>query len=225
VTADGDPEAPDTDSSQPDQTTSPRRSIGELARQRNVGIGTVVAVAALAALVVWLVVESGRSSSSSQPTTSSATTSTANAPPSGVKPMGPLIVTRSTLSSLQSSLGHSIYWAGPRPRQRYELTETAGGYTFIRYLPASLAAGAAYAGLVVATYPMSNAYSATDHVANLPDVEKVGLPGGGVAAFPKKTPTTVFLAFPGVDAQVEVYHPSPDQVRKLVTGGKVVPVG
>ena len=48
--------------------------------------------------------------------------------------------------------------------------------------------------------------------------------GGGVAAISAARPTSEYVAFPGVDYQIEIYDPDPAVVRRLATGGDVKPV-
>jgi hypothetical protein len=49
--------------------------------------------------------------------------------------------------------------------------------------------------------------------------------GGGTAFYRSSRPTNVFLAFPGQNAQVEVYSPTSGAARALVTAGAIAPVG
>jgi len=41
----------------------------------------------------------------------------------------------------------------------------------------------------------------------------------------KARPTSAYLAFPGSDFQIEVYHPSAARALRLATSGQVAPVG
>ena len=47
---------------------------------------------------------------------------------------------------------------------------------------------------------------------------------GGVAFYSRKAPTSVYLAYPGSDVQVEVYDPWAPGARRLVRSGAVAPV-
>ncbi len=49
--------------------------------------------------------------------------------------------------------------------------------------------------------------------------------GGGFAFVDKNHPTSVYLAYPGSNFQIEVFDPNPSVARRLVTSGKIVPVG
>ena len=142
-----------------------------------------------------------------------------------VRAAGPKAVSRDGLASLAASLGHPIYWVGPRAKTTYELTQTPEGRTFIRYLPKGVRVGGKRPFLTVGTYPLAGAYAVTQALSKSPDNVTIRLPGGGIAAYAKKSPTNVHLAYPGIDVQVEVYDPSASVPRKLVADGKVVPVG
>ena len=51
------------------------------------------------------------------------------------------------------------------------------------------------------------------------------LDGGGVAVFPEAPGTkNVYVAYPGVDYQVEVFDPVPGAARRLVEAGRIAPV-
>ena len=49
-------------------------------------------------------------------------------------------------------------------------------------------------------------------------------PGGGLAIWSKKRPTSVYLAYPGSDYLVEVFDPSAERARELVLSGEVAPI-
>jgi hypothetical protein len=139
---------------------------------------------------------------------------------------GPTAVSPEQLKVLAASVGHPIYWVGARPSFTYELTQTPEGQTYIRYLPKGVAVGAKeQAYLTVATYPMANAFAVTQGTGKGPGVVTLTIPGDGVAIYNKTTPTNVHLAYPGVDAQVEIYDISPKVPPKLAESGQVVPVG
>ena len=54
---------------------------------------------------------------------------------------------------------------------------------------------------------------------------QVPVTGGGIAFYSKSAPTSVYVAYPGSNVQIEVYDPSAAQAAQLVTSGKIVPVG
>jgi hypothetical protein len=139
---------------------------------------------------------------------------------------GPRAVSADQLRAQATSLGHPIYWAGTRANTTYELWQTSKGYTYIRYLPKGAQVGSGGGRyLIVASYPMKNAFTITRKSAEKSkDTVSIKLPDGGIAAYAKQHATNVYVAYPGVNVQVEVYDPSAGVTRKLVASGQVVPV-
>jgi hypothetical protein len=138
---------------------------------------------------------------------------------------GPVAVSPAELRSLATSLGHPIYWAGPRANTTYELWQTARGYTYVRYLPKGVAVGDKGSYLIVGSYPMKNAFKVTrDSSAKGKSTIRRRIPDGGIAAYTKKHATNVYVAYPGVNVQIEVYDPSASLTPKLVASGQIVPV-
>jgi len=132
----------------------------------------------------------------------------------------------SELTRLSGSLGHPVFWAGPERGSTYELSRTKDGRVFIRYLPSGVKSGDARPKfLAIGTYPQAKAFATLKATAKKQGVPTIGLRGGGLAFVDKTHPTSVYVAYPGSDYQIEVYDPSPARARKLVVSGKLVPVG
>lgn len=178
-----------------------------LTRRPRVRAGAVIALALLAAFIVWLVVLDRDSST------------TPAVPRAGAVP-----VSRSGLKTLAHAVGRPIYWAGPMRGFTYELTKTSDERVYIRYLPAGVAVGTNKPYLTIGTYPVQNAFAATDETSRQPDSVRMAIDKGGVAFYSKSSPTNVYVAYPGSDYQVEVYDPAPERARKLVASGRVRPV-
>jgi hypothetical protein len=127
------------------------------------------------------------------------------------------------LARLSSELGRPIYWAGAAPGSTYELTRTLDGSIYVRYLPADARVGSDEPYLTVATYPMPNAYQTTQEAAAQPGAVTIEVPGA-IGFYLAARPTSVYLAFPGVDEQVEVFDPSAELIRRLIANGQIAPV-
>ena len=169
-------------------------------------IGAVVALAGVVGLVVWLL---GRGNDNSTGTFRS------SAQP----------VSARELVRLPATVGHPVYWAGPRRGFTYELTRTRDGRIYIRYLPAGVAIGSNQPKyLTVGTYPSEDALAAVRGVAKRLRVKAMRLQGGGAAVQDTKHPTSVYLAYPRSGYQVEVYDPSPARALELVLSGEITPV-
>jgi hypothetical protein len=127
------------------------------------------------------------------------------------------------LKSLSRSLGHPIYWAGPKKGYTYELTGSPNGNLSIRYLPPGVRVGASQAYLSVGTYPFAGALAGIQRVAKQKGQRTIKLAGGGLAVFNPKIPTDVHLAYPGSNYQVEVFDPT-GKTRQLVASGRITSI-
>jgi hypothetical protein len=142
----------------------------------------------------------------------------------GVTGMGPVAATASDIGAVGRALGHPLYWLGPTARDTYELTEDPDGRVYVRYLPPGVRLGASAPYLTVATYPMTNAYAVTTVASKQADTTTISLPGA-VAFYAPSRPDSVYVAFKGAKAQIEVYDPSGITSRRLVAARKLTALG
>jgi hypothetical protein len=133
----------------------------------------------------------------------------------------------SGLKSLTHTIRHPIYWAGAKQGYTYEVTQTANGNVYVRYLPRGVKAGAAKPYLTVVTYPFPHALATLRRLAYTSGsgVSVFNVAGGGLAVVDNEYPTNVNVAFPKSNYQIEVFDPSPQVARKVATSGRVAPVG
>jgi hypothetical protein len=136
----------------------------------------------------------------------------------------PTLVTAQQLSSLESSVGHPVYWVGPSPRTAYELTRPSDGRIYIRYLPSGSNAGDPKPHTTVGTYPFRNPITAVRAIAKETGGRTFAVPRGGTAAVDGRHPTSVYVAFPRSNYEIEVFDPSAARARRLVSSGLVAPV-
>jgi len=172
--------------------------------RRVVVLGALVALALAGGVIAWLV------------------TRTQSSPNGSVAaPVKPVALSASGLAKLGRLVGQPIYWAGPQKDYLYELKRTGDGSVYVRYLPPGVNAGAkGHEYMIIATYPFPHALAALAKVA---DGRRIKLPGGGLALVDEKHSTSVHLAFPGIDYQVEVYDPSPARALAVASSGRVRP--
>jgi hypothetical protein len=167
-------------------------------------LGLGIGVAAL--VVVWLLASGGGSKA---------------------KPVAngrPTIVSQAQLVHFAGTLDYPVYWAGPKPGFSYELT-AADGRVWVRYLPAGVKAGDPRPNfLVVGTYKQADAFSGLRRAAKQHDSVSEHISDGGLMVYNSARPTSVYFSYPGVKYQVEVYAPSPETARSLVTVGKTTVV-
>jgi hypothetical protein len=174
-------------------------------RRRRTAVAVVVVLAV--GLLAWLLLRSDDSAS----------------PESGA----PRAADVQQLRALSASVGHPVYWAGgPAAGTELELTHQADGRIYVRYLSDGAEVGDERAGFTtVGTYPVPGAFAALGKAAKQPAAIVRDLPGGGLAYMSSKRPTSVYLAWPGSDYEVEVFDPSPKHALDLVLRGKVAPLG
>lgn len=129
------------------------------------------------------------------------------------------------LRALQQEVAHPVYWAGSKSGYAYELSRTAEGNVYVRYLPRGVAAGAAAADyLSVSTYPDDDAFKTVTDASKRENERVDKISGGGLAVSNPDLPGSVYVARPGSKFLVEVYDPSPARARRIATSGQVVPI-
>jgi hypothetical protein len=138
---------------------------------------------------------------------------------------GAILVSQAQLEQLADSVDHPVYWAGPKNGFAYELTETAHGRIFIRYLPQGVPAGDPRPDfLTVGTYSEQSSFAGLKSAAKRQGAVSVDIDNDGIALFDAKKPTSVYFGYPDVSYQVEVFSPSGETARSLVLAGKVKPL-
>ena len=171
-----------------------------------VRLGALVAVGLAAFLVGWIAMNRG-----------------GDAPPA--PGTGASAASESQLKAVASSAPHPVYWAGPKEGQTYELTRTTNGSVYVRYLPEGTEVGDPRSRfLTIATYPRPRAFAELKRAAKAEGAVSLKIGRGGLVVFNEARPTSVYLGYPDARYQVEVYHPSPDEARRLALSGQVVPV-
>jgi hypothetical protein len=169
----------------------------------------VAVVSGAVALTAWLVSDDGDSTAATQPADA-------------------VQVARSgrQLARLADPVGHAVYWIGPMAGQQYEFTATEDGRAYVRYLPRGASAGDPRPSFVtVGTYLLENAFAVTRATSRRQDARHVQAPAGAIAFYTTARPQSVYLAYEGSDLQIEVFHPTPREARRLVESGSVRPVG
>lgn len=137
----------------------------------------------------------------------------------------PFAVSAAGLATLAKAVPDAIYWAGPRDAKLYELTRTAEGNVFVRYLPEGVDAGSKVDLFTVATYPASDAYAAAWRTAGQSGNVAVQTSAGAIAFRSKSSRKNVYLAFRGQNVQIEVFSSRPGEAERAVRAGEIVRVG
>jgi hypothetical protein len=138
----------------------------------------------------------------------------------------PTEMSESELRAFGRTQAVPVYWAGPQENRRYEITRTASGRVYIRYLTPKADVGSAQPRfLTVGTYPGRDAYSALRTASRGSGSVRVRTQSGALVTWSKQRPTSVYFAFPDNAFQVEVYDPSAMRARSLVLDGRVSRLG
>jgi hypothetical protein len=183
---------------------------------RGVRVGAVIAVAAVAALLVWYFAIRDTSSDNGGGGGSSAQNI-----------VGPVAANETDLSNLAKKDNQPIYWAGNQPgTSDLELTKTADGNVYVRYLTGKATIGTPKPSyLTVGTYPFGNSVHAIDVIAKEPGAKTFNVAGGGTAVQNSSAPTSVYVAYPDEKSfEIEVYDPDPAKALDLVKSGDIQPV-
>ncbi len=137
----------------------------------------------------------------------------------------PAATSPAQLEDLARSLGHPIYWLGPRADKTIEATHNDPDNTYVRYLGAGVKVGDPHPDFTtVGTYLRGSALHGLRSVAAQPGHRSFRLPGGGLVVAGDAS-KSVYLAYPGSDYQVEVYAPGPGEALRLARAGQVKPLG
>ena len=177
--------------------------------------GVIVVAAIVLAIVIWLIVRGGDDNDSKQ-----------TAQPVPQRPGLPAVsLDKDSLKNYASGQSQPVYWVGPRPQRKYEVTRTGDGSTYIRYLPPGVKAGdkrPAY--LTVGSYPNNNPLNAVREAGSKKGSSVAKVPAGGEAVISGTSSNSVYLAYPNSKVLVEVWDPKPGRSAELVRSGAVVRV-
>lgn len=181
---------------------------------RGFRIGAVIAVVIVAAAAVWYFAIRDSGSSDNGKGTS--------APVGNL--VGPVAATKSDLTDLSKKLGQPIYWAGNQPKTTdLELTQTADGNVYVRYLTGGAAIGVPKPSyLTVGTYPVPDAKKALKTIGKQPGASVQDISNGGIAVTNTSSPNSIYLAYPDENSfEIEVFDPDPTAGLDLVTSGAI----
>ena len=136
----------------------------------------------------------------------------------------PEVVSASQLSEVADQAKNPIYWLGEREGTDLEVTETASGRFYVRYLEGGAEAGDKRPDfLTVGTYPSKNGVAEIRQAATQTQgAELARTDNGAVLLIDPSSSRSAHLAFPGPKTpQIEVYSPVPGQALRLASRGAV----
>ena len=121
---------------------------------------------------------------------------------------GKVALTESELIAAVKKLGVDVYWAGPVKGAKYTLAVPAEGQAYVRYLPNGDGLTDTQPNyVVIATYTTTNAFSATQAAGNQSNGVTFINTEGAAVYYNKDTPTNVYVAYPNLNYQIEVFDP------------------
>jgi hypothetical protein len=119
-----------------------------------------------------------------------------------------------------------VYWAGEQSGAELELSRPGEGRTYVRYLTGGAKAGDERPDfLTIGTYVHADPVKALKRQAQEAEGVLGTAPGNATVYFDRKEPHSVYLAYPGVDVEIEVYDPNFTRALQLVNSGQIIPVG
>lgn len=168
----------------------------------------IVAAVAIVGLALILLLSSGDDDSGDEPGSA------------------PEVLSVEALGDAVSGQEPPVYWAGEQSDAEVELSRPEDSRTYIRYLTDGAEAGDERADfLTIGTYSHTDPVAALRKQGKEPGGVIATAPGGATVYFNRKQPNSVYLAYPGVEAEIEVYDPNFTRALQLVNSGQIVPVG
>ena len=184
----------------------PARPAGTPPNTGGLPLWVVVAIVIVVGFLVWLLFIRDDSSDSGGTTGTQAQKSVH-------------LVSADGLPAEVSDVGYPVYWLGPKSGVNYEVTVITDGRTYVRYLPAGVEAQSPSPYLTVGSYSQANAFDVLKGLAKGPGQTLVKVPNGGLAEKGGSKTNGVYVAFPGVDTQIEVYDPKVNRALDLAKSG------
>jgi hypothetical protein len=138
---------------------------------------------------------------------------------------GAEVLSAEELREAVSGTGTPVYWAGERKGTELELSRPDSSRTYVRYLTGGAKAGDPRPDfLTVGTYDRPHPVEELRQQGKREGAMLAEAPGGAVVYYDRRAVQSVYLAYPGVKAQIEVYDPNVKQALTLVNSGQIVPV-
>jgi hypothetical protein len=164
------------------------------------GSPKIILLMLLSALISSGVTYAVTNNSSSAPTASSTTLTEVIS--------GKVALTEAELIAAVRELGADVYWAGPVKGAKYTLAVPVDGQAYVRYLPEGQGIDDTKPNyVVIATYTTTDAFTATQAAGNTSNGVSFISASGAAIYYSKDTPTNVYVAYPNLNFQVEIFNP------------------
>ena len=174
------------------------------------GSPKIILLMLLSALISSGVTYAVTNNSSSAPTASSTTLTEVIS--------GKVALTEAELIAAVKELGADVYWAGPVKGAKYTLAVPADGQAYVRYLPEGQGIDDTKPNyVVIATYTTTDAFTATQAAGNTSNGVSFISASGAAIYYSKDTPTNVYLAYPNLNYQIEIFNPIAATALEIAT--------
>jgi hypothetical protein len=121
---------------------------------------------------------------------------------------GKVALTEAELIAAVKQLGVDVYWAGPVNGAKYTLAVPADGQAYVRYLPEGQGIEDTKPNyVVIATYTTTDAFTATQAAGNTSNGVSFISAAGAAIYYSKDNPTNVYVAYPNLNYQIEIFNP------------------
>lgn len=131
---------------------------------------------------------------------------------------GGVCLTESELKSIIKENNIQVYWTGPMKDATYSLNSSTAGQVFLRYIPEGEACDDVRPNFrVIATYEEVDAFATTESAGTTADGVSLLNTDGSIVYFNKNVPTNIYVAYPGINYQIEIYDPDPKEAVSLAT--------
>ena len=115
---------------------------------------------------------------------------------------------------------------GPaRSNQTYELRKTTQGGFLVRYLPPGTAVRRRSSRAYRRHVPRQTSLRRRQTAQPTKGASISELAGGGLAVVNPRFPKSVYIAYPGLEFEIEVFDPSLARARALVASGQITAIG
>ena len=131
---------------------------------------------------------------------------------------GRVALTENELLAIVSENNLVAYWSGPEAGALYSLVANTSGQVFVRYLSDGLGLDDTSANYrVVATYPQADAFAITQAAGNQANAISFVNPDGAQVFFSKDFPSNIYMAYPDLAYEIEIYDPGSGVALNLAT--------
>jgi hypothetical protein len=134
------------------------------------------------------------------------------------KTSGGVCLTEKELKNLVSEQKLTAYWSGPIGGATYSINANQSGQVFIRYIEKGQKCDSQTREYrVIATYSQAGAFESTKAAGNQANGVSLANTDGSIVYFNKESPTNVYLAYPEIEYQIEIFDPDPKKAVTLAT--------